>query len=192
MLHPLQWQIKVCLISNNIHDLTYRYFGSPLGVSIKFRTSILLCIHWNRPISQIPECIYAYPTMHHFVTKMCTCVHISVTKWCIVGYGTDAFWDLWDGSIEMWYWRIFHHCLQMTPWSSDSVSTNDSFLYGQFPNICQNNITGNVGFDTQSACIPSTQDPLWLYGLQRKLFPNNVIMYRQILLHLHSRLNTWL
>ena len=38
-----------------------------------------------------------YPTMHHFVTEMCTCVHISVTKWCIVGYGTDAFWDLWDG-----------------------------------------------------------------------------------------------
>ena len=27
-----------------------------------------------------------YPTMHHVVTEMCTCVHISVTKWCIVGY----------------------------------------------------------------------------------------------------------
>ena len=26
-----------------------------------------------------------YPTMHHFVTEMCTGVHISVTKWCIVG-----------------------------------------------------------------------------------------------------------
>ena len=26
-----------------------------------------------------------YPTMHHFVTEMCTHVHISVTKWCIVG-----------------------------------------------------------------------------------------------------------
>ena len=41
-----------------------------------------------------------YPTMHHFVTEMCTCVHISVTKWCIVGYLTDALWDLWDGSIS--------------------------------------------------------------------------------------------
>ena len=29
----------------------------------------------NTPVS--------YPTMHHFVTKMCTCVHISVTKWCV-------------------------------------------------------------------------------------------------------------
>ena len=37
--------------------------------------------------------------MHHFVTEMCTHVYISVTKWCIVGYGTDAFWDLWDKSI---------------------------------------------------------------------------------------------
>ena len=41
-----------------------------------------------------------YPTMHHFVTEMCTHVHISATKCCIVGYGTGAFWDLWDGSIE--------------------------------------------------------------------------------------------
>ena len=40
-----------------------------------------------------------YPTMHHFVSEMCTCVHISVTKWCIVGYGTGALWDLWNGSI---------------------------------------------------------------------------------------------
>ena len=26
-------------------------------------------------------------TMHHFVTEMCTQVHISVTKWCVVGMG---------------------------------------------------------------------------------------------------------
>ena len=39
--------------------------------------------------------------MHHFVTEMCTRVHISVTKYCIVGYGTNVFWDLWDGSISM-------------------------------------------------------------------------------------------
>ena len=44
-----------------------------------------------------------YPTMHHFVTEMCTCVHISVTNWCIVGYLLDALWDLWDGSIHVEY-----------------------------------------------------------------------------------------
>ena len=26
-----------------------------------------------------------YPTMHHFVTEMCTRVHIPVTSWCIAG-----------------------------------------------------------------------------------------------------------
>ena len=39
-----------------------------------------------------------YTAMHHFVTEMCTCVHIFVTRWCIVGYLSDALWDLWDGS----------------------------------------------------------------------------------------------
>ena len=38
--------------------------------------------------------------MHHFVTEMCTHVHISVTKWCIVEYETSALWDLWIRSIE--------------------------------------------------------------------------------------------
>ena len=41
-----------------------------------------------------------YPIMHHFVTEMCTHVHISATKCCIVEYGTGAFWDLGDGSID--------------------------------------------------------------------------------------------
>ena len=35
-----------------------------------------------------------YPTMHHFVTEMCTCVHISVTKRCMMGYLSSALWDL--------------------------------------------------------------------------------------------------
>ena len=29
-------------------------------------------------------------------------MHISVTKWCIVGYGTDALWDLCKGLIIAW------------------------------------------------------------------------------------------
>ena len=46
-----------------------------------------------------------YPTMQHFITEMCTHVHISVTKCCIVGYLSDALWDLWDGSIAC----LFHY-----------------------------------------------------------------------------------
>ena len=40
-----------------------------------------------------------YTTMHHFVTEMCTYVHISVTKWCIMGCDTGALWDLCNRSI---------------------------------------------------------------------------------------------
>ena len=34
---------------------------------------------------------------------MCIHVHISATKWWIVGYGTGALWDLLDGSITHRY-----------------------------------------------------------------------------------------
>ena len=40
--------------------------------------------------------------MHHFVTAMCTLVHASVTKWCIVGYVTGALWDLCSTFIPNW------------------------------------------------------------------------------------------
>ena len=40
-----------------------------------------------------------YPTKHHFVTELCTHVHISVTQRCIVGYATSALWDLCSKSI---------------------------------------------------------------------------------------------
>ena len=45
------------------------------------RLVIILPSHKSHNASDI------YPTMHYFVTEMCTYVHISVTKWCIVGYG---------------------------------------------------------------------------------------------------------
>ena len=45
---------------------------------------------YNRPTSQIPQCI---KQISHNVPFF---LHISVTKWDIVGYGTGAMWDLWD------------------------------------------------------------------------------------------------
>ena len=47
----------------------------------------------NIPISQTHN-IPQYPTMQHSVAEMCTHVHLSTTKWCIVGYMTSALWDL--------------------------------------------------------------------------------------------------
>ena len=64
-----------------------------------------------------------YPTMHHFVTEMCTHVHICVTKYCILGYGPGAFWDLWDAfmgpyrpfGVRHISAQIDHHCTYWCP-----------------------------------------------------------------------------
>ena len=38
--------------------------------------------------------------MYHFVTEMCTPVHISVPKWSIVGYRDGAMWVFFcNGSV---------------------------------------------------------------------------------------------
>ena len=41
-------------------------------------------------LQKSPSAAVPYPIMHHFVTEMCTCVHISITKWSIVGYLSTA------------------------------------------------------------------------------------------------------
>ena len=48
---------------------------------------------------QIPQCICTVSHNAQFLTEVCTCVHIFVTKWGIVRYLSDALRDLWDGSI---------------------------------------------------------------------------------------------
>ena len=51
------------------------------------------------PAAQIPQC--TSPISHS--APICNRnVHISVTKWCIVGYLAIALWDLWGGSIHRW------------------------------------------------------------------------------------------
>ena len=49
---------------------------------------------FNRPVTQILQCTSSISHNTPFVTEMCTCVHISATKWCIVRYLSDALWDL--------------------------------------------------------------------------------------------------
>ena len=60
---------------------------------------------WKDDLHIYPSHIYhnasdKYTTMHYSVTEMCSCVHISVRKWCILRYGTGALWDFLDGFIE--------------------------------------------------------------------------------------------
>ena len=57
-----------------------------------------------------------YLTIHHFVTETCTCMHISVTTWCIVGYGTGALWDLCNESIQHGLWAGYCPWDQLCNW----------------------------------------------------------------------------
>ena len=50
-----------------------------------------------------------YAKMHHFVTEMCIHVHVSVTKFCIMGYGTVALWDLCHKLSRDIHWHPIHH-----------------------------------------------------------------------------------
>ena len=95
------------------------------------------------PSHKYPKATGKYPTMHHFVTEMCTCVHISVTKWCIVGYETGALWDLHNRSIsnvktqnaELWLWHSLWNCTQVNAtelhwWEVNIGSGNGLVLSG--------------------------------------------------------------
>ena len=47
-----------------------------------------------------------YPTMHHCVTEMCTFVHISVTKWCIMGYLSNLMHCGICGFITIYFYNL--------------------------------------------------------------------------------------
>ena len=70
---------------------TRRWFETPLCSLWRHRYENAGICHFV-PISQIPQCI-KYPTMHHFVTEMCThahfcykMLHCGIWDWCIVGF----------------------------------------------------------------------------------------------------------
>ena len=94
--------------------------------------------HSSRPISQIPQCI-KYPTMHHFITKMCTRVHISVTcayfcfkmvycgiwDWCIVGFVTGLFINCF----------LIHNLPRYAYQNQKEENQNVHVMYGMFSNL---------------------------------------------------------
>ena len=101
------WNIVNWTIRNKISEiLKYNsYIFIQQKVLAKIVCNLATILSWPQCVDPIGElhqshnASVTYPTMHHFVTEKCTYVHISVTKWCIVGYLSDALWDLWDGSI---------------------------------------------------------------------------------------------
>ena len=71
-----------------------------------------------RPVQ--PHAITILPT-YRFVTDLCTCVHISVTKWCIVGYLSNALWDLLDLWDLWWVYSLNAEKADMCLWTRVSL-----------------------------------------------------------------------
>ena len=95
--------------------------------------------------------------MYHFVTEMCTYVHISVTKWCIVGYLSDALWDLWVGSngyTAIWTRAVSDCLIRPLPASVNALLVN--FVHQRAKNcptmtkISKDHDTHNISVCTKS------------------------------------------
>ena len=71
-------------------------------IEVCYRETRLQQFSTSNPDPQIPQC--TSPISHD--AKMCNWnVHISATKWCLVGYLSDALWDLWA--------RFNHHVVML-------------------------------------------------------------------------------
>ena len=71
--------ISVWRASQEQHQQWWNYQCRSLTWQWWFSNHIILDLLRKSHNAPVP-----YPRMHHFVTEMCTRVHISVTKWCIV------------------------------------------------------------------------------------------------------------
>ena len=93
--------MKVCNPSwDKCWDVTYTWARQK---NVRF-ISQTKCVQQMNPSHNVSV---SYPTMHHFVTEMCTFLLQNGALW---DNGTDALWDLWDGSIKVqvnpWVWGI--------------------------------------------------------------------------------------
>ena len=53
---------------------------------------------YYRRVAQIPQCISPKPHNAPLCNRNVRSMHISVIKQCIMGYLSNAVWELWDGS----------------------------------------------------------------------------------------------
>ena len=73
-------------------------------MALSFQFVLFFChpiFKWKGPSHQSHNALYIYLTMHHPVTEKCPHGHISVTKLCIVGYGTSALQIFCNRSIAV-------------------------------------------------------------------------------------------
>ena len=86
--------IICCDLSTHSRELMWYIYPYPSGLFHRHGSN-----HTIDPSHKSHNALNKYPTMHHFVTEMCRHLHIFVTKWCIVGHGIGALWDLCNRSL---------------------------------------------------------------------------------------------
>ena len=84
----------------------------------------------SAPVAQIPQCTSPISHDAPFVTEMCTCVHISVTEWCILIYLLNALWHFWDDLITCNKQLIYRtEFLALIHWLQVVVQWNIHFIW---------------------------------------------------------------
>ena len=89
---PIHWKIWFLYDTEILRALKFKSSNAFLKCPPGFSEWIIKVYShtWNQQsaimLHKSHKAPVPYPTMHHFVTEMCTCVLISVTKWYIVGY----------------------------------------------------------------------------------------------------------
>ena len=122
-----------------------------------------------------------YPTMHHFVLYICTCVHISVTGWYIREYLFDALWDLWDGFISQTaLWCLGMVIWTWNPWKCQNNPHRGIILYFNF-NFFQQLFVHY--FDYSWSQYNGPQPELWMIIQAWHLFDSSTIMFIVAAIH---------
>ena len=121
---------------------------------------------FNWPNSQIPECTCSISHNAPFRQK---CAHFC-SEWRIVGYGTGAFWDLWNCSIIMLY---VISCYKRP-------CSNEVPLYIKYLFLIFSNFELNIKGRAFSGCLFLNTNPC-ITNLDRCLNPSSVLLSTGIL-----------
>ena len=110
------WSFYARLSQSTPHSSWVRpSYGIP---SVNSRSDICMgcgCATWIDQNHKSHNAPVPYPTMHHFVTEMCTCVHFLLQN--------GALWDIYPmhcGMCEMFYW---YGIFGQNVWSVNCIQT---------------------------------------------------------------------
>ena len=93
------------------HILSFIYCIKMLAIfHVKYciKVSSFVFITCMHPSHKSHNASDKYPRMYHFVTEMCTHVHISVTKWCILGFVRTIYRNRRTERSHMQKWYPWH------------------------------------------------------------------------------------